>query len=106
VSLDNSDAANWIASNEDISSTETVVGVEDEDHQTLLYPNPVQNVFTIQASSPILSIKLTDAKGRLLQDTKPDTQIASLDIGHYASGLYFVSIKTKDSAIIKKVMKE
>jgi len=66
-----------------------------------LYPNPVEETFTINSKSPILSASIIDGLGR-------ETGISSennINIAHLKHGLYWVKIQTKDGVEVQKLIK-
>lgn len=70
-----------------------------------IYPNPASDKVNIKAVEDIENIALYDVKGSLIRDFgKVDS--SSIDISNIASGNYILKIKTKNSQIIKKVIKK
>ena len=71
----------------------------------ILYPNPTLNKLTIsnEANYNIESIVIIDVNGAKLLETKNSSTI---DISHFASGIYFVQINTDEGTITKKIIKE
>lgn len=75
----------------------------------VLYPNPTQDVFNIQASSAkILEIKVHDMLGRtLIQHTeKTPSELVQLDVSAMQAATYFVEIVTSQGAITKQLIKK
>ena len=104
---DNSDGSNWIASSEPIESNVTIVAAEEDvDMQVLLYPNPSDGQVEVKAKSRISSLKVTDLQGRSLEVIPVDSNSYMLNIGHYAKGVYFVSVQLADKAVTKKLIRK
>lgn len=103
---DNTIASNWVATNEAISSNVIVVGIEDEIPPTELYPNPVESSFTIKTTDPVITWELTDQQGRILKADNPFSNVVEVDMSAYASGLYFLSLSTRNMTFVQKVSKK
>ena len=74
-----------------------------------IYPNPTKDVLNIDISTTIdvtkeLIVKITDVLGKELLFTDYQTQI---NISHFETGIYFVSIMQGDKTLVtKKVVKQ
>ncbi|WP_291145147.1 CotH kinase family protein [Flavobacterium sp. UBA7680] len=100
--LDNALASSWIAtSDNNLSIPESV-----ELKNAVLYPNPVKNTLTIQASKPILNYKVYDVLGRLLYESKQDSNTIKSDWSLYPKGIYYISISNENGYSTKKVIKQ
>lgn len=106
-SLDNNVGENWIASNEAITSTEVVVDAEETEIPNLeLYPNPTEKILNISAGIPIESILLKDIQGRILEHKEVHNKATTLDISIYSTGLYLLTINTRDKSVVKKIVRK
>lgn len=54
-----------------------------------VYPNPSYGLITFSAPSAIQRIKVTDLTGKVVYQTKPGSQQATIDLGGKATGIYF-----------------
>jgi hypothetical protein len=72
-----------------------------------LYPNPTENIVTIEAMN-ILEAKVYDLSGRLLQTHVPQNQNSQLhlSLGAYPPGTYFIHLTTERGYAVGKVVKE
>jgi PKD repeat protein len=73
--------------------------------QLKIYPNPAQNVLTIEATSglQVSEIVLTNAIGQQVKVAKPVSEKAAMDLSDLANGIYFVRVTGKDGSITKKI---
>lgn len=73
-----------------------------------VFPNPTNGKLYIRCEEPIRVIKLYSSSGILMQMLNEGGNMENtLDLGAYASGLYFCVIKTKnDVTIVQKVVKK
>ncbi len=72
-------------------------------------PNPIKNYLSIQNSNSIVidSIKISDANGRLVS-TFVSNQIFDnqINISDLNSGIYFITLYSKEGSVTKKIVKE
>lgn len=71
---------------------------ENEASDCLVYPNPTTNIIHIKQNGSILNLKLYDALGHLLLQTTD----SSIDLHHYAPGLYLLDVNGHKHKIIKQ----
>ncbi len=95
-------------------STPTGVdGIETDQKNVSVYPNPFSSNFVIrlsQAGSEHVSLSLTDLQGRVLKafydKTPGGNSSISVDAGDLANGIYFYTLTTSDTSITGKLVKE
>jgi len=68
-----------------------------------IFPNPVKNILSIASENEVISIEVYDNLGRLI--TKVSNQ-KSVQVEHFAKGVYYLKIQTKDKVYYKKFIKE
>lgn len=87
-----------------INYCNTVLLVNDNDNSNStinIYPNPTSSIVNIEIDSPIESIYLSDCTGRIFNQLYGKT----IDLSGLPNGMYFLSIKTKDTVIQRKILK-
>lgn len=72
--------------------------------KAVIYPNPVQNVFSLSTDSEIESITITNSTGRVMKEIRGNVQ--KVDISNFESGVYLVLIKTNKGLLQQKVIKK
>ncbi|MGZ3921351.1 MAG: T9SS type A sorting domain-containing protein [Bacteroidia bacterium] len=70
--------------------------------QFIIYPNPANETFTIKTSDELLSVSLTDMKGRLVYSGNSN----QIDVSTFNSGLYTLAINTLKGTFYKKMSVE
>jgi len=70
-----------------------------------IYPNPATDKLEISVSQKS-EIKILNAEGQILKSIKANDDPASIDISGFASGVYFVKVKTEKEIAVKKFVKE
>ncbi len=68
-----------------------------------IYPNPVDNLLTIQSDNTIQRISIINHSGRIVEIR--DDNFNRIDMSNYASGIYVLEIQFQDKVIRKKVIK-
>lgn len=69
-----------------------------------IYPNPVSNHLNIENVGIIEGITILDLTGKVLMNKTINTK--RIDVSNLSIGIYFLKIKTKNSELVKKFVKE
>jgi len=102
TALDNSLATSWAAVSDATLNTDTTT----EAAQIILYPNPVSNILNIRAEESVDAYEVYNIYGKLLQHANSAGQKIQIDLGTYATGVYFIKLKTASGVATKKVVKQ
>ena len=86
----------------------TLAGIQEEVLTSLdvvVYPNPTDNIITIQLSTDEAELVVYNAIGKVTYqgDVRSGDQISLRDV---ESGVYFFEFKTQETAIVKRVVKK
>ncbi len=100
--LDNSDPANWVASDDEIFDVQNI----PEDVVMLAFPNPVTDILHIQNGTEIKSIELLDIFGRHILAAEVNNKTCELDMSRYGRGIYFIRALTATGSVTRKIIKE
>lgn len=86
----------------------TGLSVEEMINSTVsVYPNPVQNVLTVNLDEDAVAATVFDFQGRILQTTTCMAGVNYLDMSQYSAGVYFVKVAFKDGkTAVQKVVKQ
>ena len=68
----------------------------------ILFPNPAQDLLTLQSTSKLSVISLYSLTGRKIMEDYPNAQMVSIDISKLADGIYFIIGVTEDDKVITK----
>jgi hypothetical protein len=71
-----------------------------EKNWVALFPNPVQDAFTIQSDIAIDQIQVFDAVGRIIQNIDPIGDTHTIDMSAYPKGIYVVKVLNKRNDLI------
>jgi hypothetical protein len=83
----------------------TILGTDENRAGAVsIYPNPVSNFLFVSNSDSIESITIYDALGRILFLKEGDT--SQIDLSFLQSGLLFIEVKTQESKMVVKIIKE
>ncbi|MEM1322759.1 MAG: hypothetical protein AAGG75_21010 [Bacteroidota bacterium] len=71
------------------------------------YPNPSQSIVQVEIPAPLLPQTglLIDSEGKLLQIFECHSSPLALDLGRYASGVYWLYFEVKGERVVKKVVR-
>lgn len=98
---DNDDPANWTA-----ASGELVTGSKPLPPVLTLYPNPAGDRVQISTSAIIESLVLYDQQGKKVKSAQPRASIYDLSLKELPAGVYFISIRSAEGMVTRKVKKE
>lgn len=97
-------------------NVEGVLGITENELDAVvsIYPNPAsEQVFVAinSASYDVFEVKITTSLGQVLHTSTSDhtgagTTLLAMGVSNYSSGLYFVTIKTGNQSITKKLVVE
>lgn len=99
--FDNSLASSWAAADQSTLSGKIFTAAT----ALKVYPNPVNDMLTIQSGSVISSVQIVDIYGKVIQDITAASENVSVAFGGYASGIYFVKISDGTGTKTQKVIK-
>jgi hypothetical protein len=78
-----------------------------QNHQSLLFPNPVSNLMTISSTSRIQSIEIINVLGeKVFSASAVGSQELTIDCTLFLQGIFFVRIETESGYSIQKFIKE
>jgi hypothetical protein len=70
-----------------------------------IFPNPSSDNTTIEAPKKS-TIEILNIEGQIIKSISADENHTTIDISSFASGMYFVKIKSKEGIAVKKFVKE
>ncbi len=98
-----------VCGNRSVSKTiyiDTPTGIESVDSKAQLYPNPVQDVLTIESHSSIKNLIVSDMNGRTVYQSQPRKDNLQIQVDKWSKGTYLVRIVTEQSATVHKIIKK
>jgi len=85
-----------------VEVSNTSVSESDEAPSLQLYPNPVGSQLQINTTATNFQVTLYTANGQLLNSC---SNCSNMDLSNYASGLFYLQLKTNKTSITKKIIK-
>lgn len=82
------------------------IGEHHLDNSIKMYPNPANEFVTVKASGFIKSVEFYDVQGRILETNLVNDQETKLELSKYASGIYYLKIKTDKGYKVEKLVKK
>ena len=89
---------------EDITNIETVL-TKDKEIITV-FPNPVENILTIESADEIVKILLFGVNGNLILQKEPEGQQTTIQLTTIPAGIYNLQIVTPNGDYIEKIIKK
>jgi plastocyanin len=71
-----------------------------------MYPNPVNDVLTIEGGETLENITIVNAAGKVVLDLKSNTPEAKIYMSNYPSGNYFIKVQTAGKIKTMQVLKK
>jgi photosystem II stability/assembly factor-like uncharacterized protein len=91
-----------------IDTTTTSVRKNRQDNETIIFPNPVKNSFTLKTDLQLpANIIIYDSKGRIvINDQVADKASIDFDLSLFAPGIYYVRLINENYSWSTKILKE
>ncbi|MBC8756451.1 T9SS type A sorting domain-containing protein [Kordia sp. YSTF-M3] len=92
---------------DDITFGEAILGVEEFENATSLtyYPNPVENILTLNSLSKIQQVRIYNMLGQEVKLHAPNTKEAKIDLSNLQSGTYFAQVTIDDAFKTIRILK-
>ncbi|WP_353779314.1 HYR domain-containing protein [Winogradskyella sp. 3972H.M.0a.05] len=107
------DAGNTATCSFELKVEDMTLSIENNqlvDNDISLYPNPVEDSFTLKnlGNIELTSITIVDVKGSIIQqlDLRTMTIEKIINISNYQSGVYFARIESRNGFIVKRIIKQ
>lgn len=100
--LDNSDAANWMATRD----LELSLGAGDlVETQVQIYPNPAEGLISLESPQAIRFVQLLDLNGKILAEYPLNSELsAQINISGYKNGLYFIKVILDKGSVVERIL--
>ncbi len=88
-------------------TTECASGIKKRDYNNIaIYPNPTNTILTIETGiSDHYSIEITSLNGQILCSVRMEGTTHQLDLSYFQSGVYCITIRSKDFVTTRKIIK-
>lgn len=97
----------WFIDNVKVVATDTITQSVNENYlETKMYPNPVDNILTINADEEIQNISIYNILSVKVMDMAINNKEAVLDLSSLESGMYMIEILGKNEKSIKTFIKK
>lgn len=91
---------------DEVTATITLGTSSFENTNFSYYPNPTNGILNIDYSKDIQQVTVFSILGKLVQETKPNTSNAKVDLSSLAAGNYLVQVKANDEIKTIKIVKK
>ena len=103
-----SGCVNAVLALREIEDYNNITGIDDNIYNNIsIYPNPVDDILSIETETQIDEIAIYDIYGRqaLSQRVNKSTSQQVVDVANLKAGVYFIKIKTDKENIVKRFVK-
>jgi len=77
------------------------------DNELKIFPNPIRSVLNIETTlNTDFYLEFFDVKGKLIKQSKTNSNIISIDLSEFTSGVYFLEITDQEKSRTFKFVKE
>ncbi len=85
-----------------------VLSVEsnEDSYQTIMFPNPTNDVLKIQSTQNITSLNVLSSNGTIISSVIPNAPSVELNVADFADGVYFIQYNVKNDTFIRKIVKQ
>ena len=100
---DNNDPSNWKADNVlDVD----LLATQPQDFALSVFPNPTSDNIQITSKRQLVSVRVFDVQGKLLQSIHSGGPTSTIDVSHFEKGVYLLEIQTDTQLYRRKVVIE
>jgi hypothetical protein len=96
----------WFIDKVKVVATDTITSVNENYLETNIYPNPADNILTINAEEEIHNISIYNILSVKMMEMVINNKEAVIDLTNFESGMYFIEIIGKDEKSIKTFIKK
>ncbi len=81
----------------------SITEISDENSLNI-FPNPAQNIFTVEFPSQNFSLEISDCLGRKIYSDKNISYQTQIECNHFPDGIYFVQVSDDGQTLTKKII--
>ena len=70
-----------------------------------VYPNPSSGIFNVFSEMEITFLEILDLKGAVIYSSKPNGNLATLDLRFQADGIYVLKLRTPENISYFRIVK-
>lgn len=82
------------------------VETNEDSYQTIMFPNPTNDVLKIQSTQNITSLNVLSSNGTIISSVTPNAPSVELNVADFADGVYFIQYNVNDDTFIRKIVKQ
>ena len=83
------------------------VGIEEQNQNISIYPNPVSSILNIDISNNTnVTVTISSIAGTILKEIYTESKNLNIDVSNFQSGVYFVSISDENTVKKYKILKQ
>ena len=90
--------------NININGQNIILGMEDNNIHTSIYPNPTKGIFNIRTDSKKLDVEVYNLMGELITTTIVRNGLQQINLSNNAKGIYFIKLKSETKIELRKLI--
>lgn len=79
---------------------------EEDSYQTILFPNPSNDIVKLQSTKNITSVNMLTSNGTIISSVTANQPTVELSVANLADGVYFIQYTVNNETFIRKVVKQ
>ncbi|MBT3587254.1 MAG: S8 family serine peptidase, partial [Flavobacteriaceae bacterium] len=84
-----------------------ILGVNNQSIEGLvIYPNPVANILSIDATTPISNVEIINVLGQVLVSKSSNSTISNIDVSILSKGTYFIKVTSDNNTKVLQFLKK
>lgn len=84
-----------------------ILGVNNQSIEGLvIYPNPVANILSIDATTPISNVEIINVLGQVLVSKSSNSTISNIDVSTLSKGTYFIKVTSDNNTKVLQFLKK
>ena len=96
----------WFIDNVKVVATDTITSINEMSFETSMYPNPVDNILTINAEEEIQHISIYNILSVKVMEMAINNKEAVIDLEQLESGMYLIELQGKNGKSMKTFIKK
>ena len=90
-----------------ILTVDGILGVNNQSIEGLvIYPNPVANILSIDATTPISNVEIINVLGQVLVSKSSNSTISNIDVSTLSKGTYFIKVTSDNNTKVLQFLKK
>lgn len=82
------------------------VETNEDSYQTIMFPNPTNDVLKIQSTKNITSVNVLSSNGTIVSSVVVNATTVEINVADLADGVYFIQYNVNNDTFVRKIVKQ